>query len=73
MEDQGYVYVNMDLPNAAFARTATSAAANQVEQILRQYPPACNTPPALVGFSFAQLCQDQLQRLLFSVTPEALE
>ncbi len=36
-EDQGYIYVNMQLPNAA-SLARTSAAANQVEQILANTP-----------------------------------
>src|SRR3984893_14192224 len=36
-EDQGYVYINMDLPNAA-SLERTSAAARQVEQILANTP-----------------------------------
>jgi len=43
-EDQGYVYINMDLPNAA-SLERTSAAARQVEEILANTP-ASNTPPA---------------------------
>jgi HAE1 family hydrophobic/amphiphilic exporter-1 len=48
-EDQGYVYVNMDLPNAA-SLERTSAAARQVEQILANTPGVEYTT-SVVGFS----------------------
>jgi hydrophobic/amphiphilic exporter-1 (mainly G- bacteria), HAE1 family len=48
-EDQGYVYINMDLPNAA-SLERTSAAARQVEQILANTPGVQYTT-SVVGFS----------------------
>src|SRR6202142_2966087 len=48
-EDQGYVYVNMQLPNAA-SLERTSAAARQVEEILANTPGVEYTT-SVVGFS----------------------
>src|SRR5258708_6722233 len=48
-EDQGYVYINMDLPNAA-SLERTSAAARQVEEILANTPGVQYTT-SIVGFS----------------------
>jgi len=48
-EDQGYVYINMDLPNAA-SLERTSAAARQVEEILADTPGVEYTT-SVVGFS----------------------
>jgi hydrophobic/amphiphilic exporter-1 (mainly G- bacteria), HAE1 family len=48
-EDQGYVYINMDLPNAA-SLERTSAAARQVEGILASTPGVQYTT-SVVGFS----------------------
>src|SRR5712671_2608627 len=48
-DDQGYVYVNMDLPNAA-SLERTSAAARQVEEILANTPGVEYTT-SVVGFS----------------------
>jgi HAE1 family hydrophobic/amphiphilic exporter-1 len=48
-EDQGYVYINMDLPNAA-SLERTSAAATQVERILANTPGVEYTT-SVVGFS----------------------
>jgi HAE1 family hydrophobic/amphiphilic exporter-1 len=48
-EDQGYVYINMDLPNAA-SLERTSAAAQQVEEILANTPGVEYTT-SVVGFS----------------------
>jgi len=48
-EDQGYVYVNMDLPNAT-SLERTSAAAKQVEKILASTPGVEYTT-SVVGFS----------------------
>src|ERR1700676_2686470 len=48
-EDQGYVYINMDLPNAA-SLERTSAAASQVEEILANTPGVQYTT-SVVGFS----------------------
>src|SRR6195256_5730179 len=48
-EDQGYVYINMDLPHAA-SLERTSAAARQVEDILANTPGVEYTT-SIVGFS----------------------
>jgi HAE1 family hydrophobic/amphiphilic exporter-1 len=48
-EDQGYVYINMQLPNAA-SQKRTSAAAAQVEQILANTPGVQYTT-TVIGFS----------------------
>src|ERR1700724_2127821 len=48
-EDQGYLYINMQLPNAA-ALERTSAAAREVEQILADTPGVQYTT-SVVGFS----------------------
>jgi HAE1 family hydrophobic/amphiphilic exporter-1 len=48
-EDQGYVYINMDLPNAA-SLERTSAAARQVEEVLANTPGVEYTT-SVVGFS----------------------
>jgi hydrophobe/amphiphile efflux-1 (HAE1) family protein len=48
-EDQGYVYINMDLPHAA-SLERTSAAARQVEEILASTPGVEYTT-SVVGFS----------------------
>src|SRR4029077_11380489 len=48
-EDQGYVYINMDLPHAA-SLERTSAAARQVEEILANTPGVEYTT-SVVGFS----------------------
>src|ERR1700723_69220 len=48
-EDQGYVYINMQLPNAA-SQARTGAAAKQVEQILANTPGVEYTT-SVIGFS----------------------
>jgi HAE1 family hydrophobic/amphiphilic exporter-1 len=48
-EDQGYVYINMQLPNAA-SQERTSAAAAQVEQVLANTPGVEYTT-TVIGFS----------------------
>ena len=48
-EDQGYVYINMQLPNAA-SQERTGAAAKQVEQILANTPGVEYTT-SVIGFS----------------------
>jgi HAE1 family hydrophobic/amphiphilic exporter-1 len=48
-EDQGYVYINMDLPHAA-SLERTSAAARQVEEVLANTPGVEYTT-SIVGFS----------------------
>jgi len=48
-EDQGYLYINMQLPNAA-SQERTSAAATQVEQLLANTPGVKYTT-SVIGFS----------------------
>src|ERR1700760_4742256 len=48
-EDQGYLYINMQLPNAA-SLERTSAAARQVEQVIMNTPGVQHTT-TVVGFS----------------------
>ena len=52
-EDQGYLYINMQLPNAA-SQERTSAAARQVEQVLANTPGVQYTT-SVVGFSLLSL------------------
>ena len=68
-EDQGYAFVNMQLPNAA-SLERTSAVAAQVEQILAKTPGVQYTT-SVIGFSLLSYVQHQLQRLLFC-HPQAL-
>ncbi len=62
-EDQGYVYVNMDLPNAA-SLERTSAAANQVEQILAKTPGVQYTT-SVVGFSLLSFVRTSYNAFFF--------
>ena len=62
-EDQGYAYVNLQLPNGASLERTTAVAAD-VEKILM------NTPGVQIhdhrrGLQFAEFCSYQLQRVLF--------
>jgi HAE1 family hydrophobic/amphiphilic exporter-1 len=52
-EDQGYLYVNMQLPNAA-SLERTSAAAKHVEKVLADTPGVQNTT-SVIGFSLLSL------------------
>src|SRR6202030_2626589 len=52
-EDQGYVYINMQLPNSA-SMERTSAAAKQVEDVLAKTPGVQYTT-SVVGFSLLSL------------------
>ncbi len=52
-EDQGYLYINMQLPNAA-SLERTSAAAKQVEQVLANTPGVEHTT-SVIGFSLLSL------------------
>src|SRR5258706_234080 len=63
-EDQGYVYINMDLPNAA-SLERTSAAAGQVEEILANTPGVEYTT-SVVGFSFLTLWRTTYNAFFFS-------
>src|SRR6266850_181157 len=62
-EDQGYVYVNMQLPNAA-SLARTSAAANQVEQILADTPGVQYTT-SVVGFSLLSFVRTSYNAFFF--------
>src|SRR5882724_11416785 len=62
-EDQGYVYVNMQLPNAA-SLARTSAAANQVEQILADTPGVQYTT-SVVGFSLLSFVRTSYNAFYF--------
>src|SRR5246500_724561 len=62
-EDQGYVYINMDLPNAA-SLERTSAAANQVEQILADTPGVQYTT-SVVGFSLLSFVRTSYNAFFF--------
>ena len=48
-EDQGYMYINMQLPNSA-SMERTSAAAKEVEQVLANTPGVQYTT-SVIGFS----------------------
>jgi HAE1 family hydrophobic/amphiphilic exporter-1 len=62
-EDQGYIYVNMQLPNAA-SLARTSAAANQVEQILANTPGVQYTT-SVVGFSLLSFVRTSYNAFFF--------
>jgi HAE1 family hydrophobic/amphiphilic exporter-1 len=62
-EDQGYVYVNMQLPNSA-SLARTSAAANQVEQILADTPGVQYTT-SVVGFSLLSFVRTSYNAFFF--------
>jgi HAE1 family hydrophobic/amphiphilic exporter-1 len=62
-EDQGYVYINMQLPNAA-SLERTSAAARQVEQILADTPGVEYTT-SVVGFSLLSFVRTSYNAFYF--------
>jgi hydrophobic/amphiphilic exporter-1 (mainly G- bacteria), HAE1 family len=62
-EDQGYFYINMQLPNAA-SLERTSAAAKQVEQILANTPGVQYTT-SVVGFSLLSFVQTSYNGFFF--------
>jgi hydrophobic/amphiphilic exporter-1 (mainly G- bacteria), HAE1 family len=62
-EDQGYFYINMQLPNAA-SLERTSAAASQVEQILANTPGVQYTT-SVVGFSLLSFVQTSYNGFFF--------
>ena len=68
-EDQGYLYINMQLPNAA-SMERTSAAARQVEQILANTPGVQYTT-SVVGFSLLSYVRTSYNGF-FWVSSEAL-
>jgi HAE1 family hydrophobic/amphiphilic exporter-1 len=62
-EDQGYVFINMQLPNAA-SLERTSAAARQVEQILANTPGVQYTT-SVVGFSLLSFVRTSYNAFYF--------
>ena len=62
-EDQGYVYINMDLPHAA-SLERTSAAGRQVEQILANTPGVQYTT-SVIGFSLLSFVQTSYNGFFF--------
>jgi HAE1 family hydrophobic/amphiphilic exporter-1 len=62
-EDQGYVYINMQLPNAA-SLERTSAAARQVEEILANTPGVQYTT-SVVGFSLLSFVRTSYNAFYF--------
>ena len=64
-EDQGYVYVNMQLPNAASLQR-TDAAAREVEKILAATPGVQYTT-SVIGFSLLSYVQTTYDAFFFVV------
>jgi hydrophobic/amphiphilic exporter-1 (mainly G- bacteria), HAE1 family len=62
-EDQGYLYINMQLPNAA-SMERTSEAAKQVEQVLAKTPGIQYTT-SVVGFSLLSFVQTSYNAFFF--------
>jgi len=62
-EDQGYLYINMQLPNAA-SLERTSAAARQVEQILADTPGVQYTT-SVIGFSLLSTVRTSYNAFFF--------
>jgi hydrophobic/amphiphilic exporter-1 (mainly G- bacteria), HAE1 family len=62
-EDQGYLYINMQLPNAA-SMERTSAAATQVEQVLAKTPGVQYTT-SVVGFSLLSFVETSYNAFFF--------
>jgi len=62
-EDQGYVFVNMQLPNAA-SRVRTSAAAREVEKVLANTPGVEYTT-SVVGFSLLSFARINYNAFFF--------
>src|SRR5580658_6546813 len=62
-EDQGYLYINMQLPNAA-SQERTSAAAKQVEQILADTPGVQYTT-SVVGYSLLSYVRTSYNAFFF--------
>jgi hydrophobic/amphiphilic exporter-1 (mainly G- bacteria), HAE1 family len=62
-EDQGYLYINMQLPNAA-SMERTSEAAKQVEQVLAKTPGVQYTT-SVVGFSLLSFVQTSYNAFFF--------
>ncbi len=64
-EDQGYVYVNMELPHAASLQR-TDAAAREVEKVLAQTPGVQYTT-SVIGFSLLSYVQTTYDAFFFVV------
>jgi len=62
-EDQGYAFINMQLPNAA-SLERTSAVASQVEQILANTPGVQQTT-SVIGFSLLSLVRTSYNAFFF--------
>jgi hydrophobic/amphiphilic exporter-1 (mainly G- bacteria), HAE1 family len=62
-EDQGYLYINMQLPNSA-SMERTSAAVKQVEQVLAQTPGVQYTT-SVVGFSLLSFVRTSYNAFFF--------
>ena len=62
-EDQGYIYVNMDLPHAASLQR-TDAAAKEVEKILAATPGVEYTT-SVIGFSLLSYVQTTYDAFFF--------
>ncbi len=62
-EDQGYLYINMQLPNSA-SMERTSAAAKQVEQVLANTPGVQYTT-SVVGFSLLSFVRTSYNAFFF--------
>jgi HAE1 family hydrophobic/amphiphilic exporter-1 len=62
-EDQGYVYINMQLPNSA-SMERTSAAAKQVEEVLAKTPGVQYTT-SVVGFSLLSFVRTSYNGFFF--------
>jgi hydrophobic/amphiphilic exporter-1 (mainly G- bacteria), HAE1 family len=62
-EDQGYLYINMQLPNSA-SMERTSAAATQVEQVLANTPGVKYTT-SVVGFSLLSFVRTSYNAFFF--------
>ena len=63
-EDQGYFYVNVQLPNAASLQR-TDAVVEDVEKIIMATRPASSTPPAVVGFSLLSFVRTSYNATFF--------
>ena len=62
-EDQGYMFLNLQLPSAASLQR-TEATAREIEELLAKTPGVESTT-SVIGFSLLSLTRSTLQRLLF--------
>src|SRR4029077_19658428 len=62
-EDQGYLYMNLQLPNAASLQR-TEATARQVEEMLSQTPGVKSTT-SVIGFSLLSLTRSSYNAFFF--------